>query len=146
MPFPCIAIFSIWGIFERKFFWKIITIPLVKVQQIHQIQASFVYGFYIRVENGKWWEIGLSCQGHKIPQEQRLKESSKSNFQTRNKTSLCDSKTRTQELKIKTNIYYSNMNTKRTWQGYDARSCLRRLLNILKDMRGPIPIYTLLGT
>jgi len=75
---------------------------LVKVQQIHQIQASFVYGFYIRVENGKWWEIGLRCQGHKNPQEQRLKESSKSNFQTRNETSLCDSKTRTQELRIKT--------------------------------------------
>jgi hypothetical protein len=132
---------------------------LVKVQQIHQIQASFVYGFYIQVENGKWWEIGLRCQGHKYPQEQRLKESSKSNFQTRNKTSLCDSKnknTRT-ENKNKRCVKHMwkqifimltcvNMNTKRTWQGYDARSCLRRLLNKLKEMRGPTPIYTLLGT
>jgi hypothetical protein len=42
------------------------------------------------------------CQGHKKPQEQRLKERSKSNFQTRNKTRLCDSKKKTHELKIKT--------------------------------------------
>jgi hypothetical protein len=37
---------------------KITTIPLVKVQQIHQIQASFVYGFYIRVENGNDERLG----------------------------------------------------------------------------------------
>jgi len=35
-------------------------------------------------------------------QEQRLKEGSKFNFQTRNKTRLHDSKTKTQELKIRT--------------------------------------------
>ncbi len=31
-------------------------------------------------------------QGHEEPQEQRLKGRFKSNFQTRNKTRLCDSK------------------------------------------------------
>ncbi len=34
----------------------------------------------------------------------------------------------------------ANMNMKRTWQGYDARSCLKLLLNKLKEMKGPIPI------
>jgi hypothetical protein len=42
------------------------------------------------------------CQRHEYPQEQRLKERFKSNFQTRNKTRLCDSKTRTQELRTRT--------------------------------------------
>jgi hypothetical protein len=58
------------------------------------------------------------CQGHKKPREQRLKERSKFNFQTRNKTRLCDSKTKTQELwkktqdvqnKLETNLYYANI-------------------------------------
>ncbi len=43
-------------------------------------------------------------------------------------------------------LTYLNMNMKIRWQGYDARSCLRLLLNRLKEMRGPIPIYTPLGT
>jgi hypothetical protein len=38
------------------------------------------------------------------------------------------------------------MNMKKTWQGYDARSSLRLVLNILKEMKGPITIYTPLGT
>ncbi len=42
------------------------------------------------------------CQGHEDPQDQRLKEGSKSNFQTRNKTRLCDSKIKTQELRTRT--------------------------------------------
>jgi hypothetical protein len=42
------------------------------------------------------------CQGHEEPQEQRLKERSNSNFQTRNKTKLCDSKIRTQDLRSRT--------------------------------------------
>jgi hypothetical protein len=42
------------------------------------------------------------CQGHEDPQEQRLKERFKSNFQTRNKIRLYDSKTITQELKTRT--------------------------------------------
>lgn len=46
-----------------------------------------------------------SCQGHKKPQEQRLKQRFKSNFPTRkqgNKIRLCDSKTKTQKLRIRT--------------------------------------------
>jgi len=42
------------------------------------------------------------CQGHEDPQEQRLKERSKFNFQTRNNTWLCDSKIKTQELSSRT--------------------------------------------
>jgi hypothetical protein len=38
------------------------------------------------------------------------------------------------------------MNMKRTWQGYGVRSCLKLMLNKLKEMRGPIFIYTHLGT
>jgi hypothetical protein len=50
---------------------------------------------------------------------------------------------------MKMNIYYAkypNMNMKITWQGYGARSCLRLVLNKLNEMRGPISIYTPLGT
>jgi hypothetical protein len=41
---------------------------------------------------------------------------------------------------------YPNMNMKRTWQGYGAKSCLRFVLNKGKEMKGPNPIYTPLGT
>jgi hypothetical protein len=56
----------------------------------------------------------VNYQIHEDPQEQRLKERSKSNFQTKNKTRLCDSKIRTQEHEIcKTNVktyfYYVNI-------------------------------------
>jgi len=43
-----------------------------------------------------------SCYEHKESQEQRLKKRLKFNFQIKNKTRLCDSKIKTQELKIKT--------------------------------------------
>jgi len=43
-------------------------------------------------------------------------------------------------------VNYVNMNMKRTWQGYGVRSSLRLMLNKLKEMIGPIFIYTLLGT
>jgi 2-oxo-4-hydroxy-4-carboxy--5-ureidoimidazoline (OHCU) decarboxylase len=43
-----------------------------------------------------------SCHEHKESQEQKLKERSKFNFQIRNKTKLCDSKIKTQNLQIKT--------------------------------------------
>jgi hypothetical protein len=33
-------------------------------------------------------------------------------------------------------LTYANMNMKRTWQGYGAKSCLRLMLNTLKEMRG----------
>jgi hypothetical protein len=40
------------------------------------------------------------CQEHEEPQEQKLKKRFKSNFQTRNKTRLCNSKIKTQKLQI----------------------------------------------
>jgi hypothetical protein len=43
-------------------------------------------------------------------------------------------------------LTYANMNMKRTWQGYGVRSCLKLVLNILKEMRGPTFICTLLQT
>jgi hypothetical protein len=39
-------------------------------------------------------------------------------------------------------LTYANMNMKRTWQGYDVRSCLRLMLNKPKEMKGPTSIYT----
>jgi hypothetical protein len=47
-------------------------------------------------------QVVHNCQGHEDPQEQRLKQRSKSNFQTRNKTRLCNLKIRTQEHKTRT--------------------------------------------
>jgi hypothetical protein len=38
------------------------------------------------------------------------------------------------------------MNMEKTWQGYDARLCLRVLLNKLKEMKGPTSIYAPLET
>jgi hypothetical protein len=42
-------------------------------------------------------------------------------------------------------LTYANMNMKRTWQGYGVRSCLKLLLNKLKEMKSPTSIYTFLG-
>jgi hypothetical protein len=68
----------------------------------------------------------LYCQGQEEPQEQKLKERFKFNFQTRNKTRLCDSKTKTQKLRTRIQdmqhkcengyllLTYANMNMKRT--------------------------------
>jgi hypothetical protein len=39
--------------------------------------------------------VVINCQGHEKPQEQKIKERSKFNFQTRNKIRLRDSKIRT---------------------------------------------------
>jgi len=47
-------------------------------------------------------QVVKDCEGHEKPQEQRLMERFKFNFQKRNKTKLCDSKIRTQELRTKT--------------------------------------------
>jgi hypothetical protein len=33
-------------------------------------------------------------------------------------------------------LTYANMNMKKTWQGYGARSCLELMLNILKEIKG----------
>ncbi len=57
------------------------------------------------------WQVGRQackqewvgrCQGYKKPQEQRFKRRYKSNFQTKNKTRLNDSKIITQDLRIRT--------------------------------------------
>jgi hypothetical protein len=43
-------------------------------------------------------------------------------------------------------LTYANMNMEKMRQGYDAKSCLRLMLNKLKEMKGPISIYTHLKT
>jgi hypothetical protein len=44
-------------------------------------------------------------------------------------------------------LTYVNMNMKITWQGYGVRSCIKLVLNKLKEMKGPTSInYTPLGT
>jgi hypothetical protein len=43
-------------------------------------------------------------------------------------------------------LTYVNMNMERTWQSYGVRSCLRLVLNKIKEMKGPISIYIPLGT
>jgi hypothetical protein len=52
--------------------------------------------------------------------------------------------------KVKTDLYYANMckhehgnNITRLWC---KRLCLKLVLNELKEMKGPSPIYTPLGT
>jgi hypothetical protein len=42
-------------------------------------------------------------------------------------------------------LTYANMNMKIIRQGYVVRSSLKLILNILKEMKGPTSIYTLLG-
>jgi hypothetical protein len=108
-----------------------------------------VKGSNLHICTLSWW---VRCQGHKDSQEQRLKEGFKSNFQTKNETKLFDSKIRTQnvqdqhEKQIFIMLTYANMNMnmKRTWQSYGVRSNLKLMLNKLKEMNGPIYIYTLL--
>jgi hypothetical protein len=115
-----------------------------------------VKGSNLHICTLSWW---VRCQGHEDSQKQRLKERFKFNFQTRNKKKLCDAKIRTQEFRIKTQdvqdqrgkhffiiFTYANMNMKNPWQGYGVRSCLRIMLNKLKEMRGSTYIYTFLGT
>jgi hypothetical protein len=43
-------------------------------------------------------------------------------------------------------LTYANMNMQKIWQGYGVRLCLKLVLNKLKEMKGPISIYSLLGT
>jgi len=43
-------------------------------------------------------------------------------------------------------LTYANMNMKRTLQCYDAKSCVRLVLNKLKEMKSPTPIYIPFGT
>ncbi len=45
---------------------------------------------------------------------------------------------------VRTKLYYINI--KKTSQDYGAKSCLKLVLNKLKEMRGPTLIYTPLET
>jgi hypothetical protein len=65
------------------------------------------------------------------------------NTKTKNNNTRCAKQTWKQIFIVLT---YANMNMKRTWQGYGVRSCLKLVLNILKEMRGPTFICTLLQT
>ncbi len=51
---------------------------------------------------------------------------------------------------VKMDLYYANICKhefmKITQQGYGVKSCLRLMLNKLKELRGPISIYTPLKT
>jgi hypothetical protein len=42
------------------------------------------------------------CQGHEKLEEQRFKKRSNSNFQTRNKIKLCDSRIKIEDLRSRT--------------------------------------------
>jgi len=53
-------------------------------------------------KNEHFFSFSDYCQGHKNSQGQKLKEKSKSNFQTRNKIKLCNSETKTQEENTRT--------------------------------------------
>ncbi len=64
------------------------------------------------------------------------------NIITKNKNTRCVRPTRNQIFIMLT---YTNMNMKKTWQGYGARSCLNLMLNILNEMKGLTPIYIPLG-
>jgi hypothetical protein len=50
---------------------------------------------------------------------------------------------------VKTDFYYANKckhEHEKTWQGYGPRSCIRLMLNILKEMKGFTSMYIPLGT
>jgi hypothetical protein len=55
-------------------------------------------------------EVCSNYQKHKKPQKHKLKKSFKSNFKTRNKTRLCDSKTKTQDVHNKHGNKYLHVN------------------------------------
>jgi hypothetical protein len=57
------------------------------------------------------------------------------NIKIKNKNTRCARPTWKQIFIMLT---YVNMNMKKTWQGYVAILCLRLMLNILKEMKGPI--------
>jgi hypothetical protein len=67
----------------------------------------------------------------------------KKNIRSKNKNTRCAWQMWKQIFIMLT---YANMNMKRTWQGYDAKLCLKLMLNKLKEMKGPTSIYTPLGT
>jgi hypothetical protein len=65
---------------------------------IRLVVKTFLSSLHVEIRNVE----EESCHDRKESQEQRLKERSKFKFQIRNKTKLCDSKIKTQELKIRT--------------------------------------------
>jgi hypothetical protein len=65
------------------------------------------------------------------------------NTRTKNKNTKCARQT---WKWIFIMLTYANMNMKKIWGSYGAKSCLRLTLNILKEMKGLISIYTALGT
>jgi hypothetical protein len=87
------------------------------------------------------WET--SCQEYEDPQKQRLKERFKSNFQTRNITKLCNSKTRTRTNNKNTKcakqmwkriFYYANnykheheKNMTRLWSKIVLKICVEQI-------------------
>jgi hypothetical protein len=53
------------------------------------------------------------------------------------------------KISMKTYLYYVNIckhEHEKTWQGYNVKSCLRLMLNILNEMKNPTFIYTPLVT
>jgi hypothetical protein len=67
----------------------------------------------------------------------------------KNKNTIIKNKNTRCEKKMWIYYYYikfTNMNMKKTWQGYGAKLCLRLMLKKLKEMRGSTFIYTHVGT
>jgi hypothetical protein len=66
-------------------------IPLKKKGNPHStLKESNSYMIYKHKNKHKLDGVYSNYQGHEKPQEQKIKERSKSNFQTRNMTRLCD--------------------------------------------------------
>jgi hypothetical protein len=64
------------------------------------------------------------------------------NIRTKNKNMKCARQTWKWIFIL---LIYVNMNMEKTWQGYGVRLCLKLVLNMLKEMKAPIFIYTPLG-
>jgi hypothetical protein len=70
-----------------EIFWLVLPNSLNVFLNFLKIYQMFVFQTNLLGE-----VLTIFCQIYKKPQEQRLKERSKFNFQARNKTKLCDSK------------------------------------------------------
>jgi hypothetical protein len=71
-----------------------------------------------------------------------FKQWTKQDYAIQNKNTRC---VRQMWKRIFNMLKHENMNMKRIRQGYGVRSCLILMLNILKEIKNPIFIYTLLG-
>jgi hypothetical protein len=86
--------------------------------------------------------------------EQKLKERSSFIFKQGTKQDNMNKKQKLKNLKqkhnmckknVKTDLYYANIckhEHEKNMTRFDARSCLKLVLNKLKEMRGPTLIYT----